>query len=312
VADAPLDICTETSFRRIREEVLAGGYHSVFVDSIQTMFLDELESGPGSISQVRECAAAFLQLAKEQEIMVFLVGHVTKDGAVAGPRVLEHMVDTVMSFEGDSHHVYRLLRAVKNRFGPANEIGVFEMSGDGLREVENPSLVFLGALELSTPGAAVAVTMEGTRPLLVEVQALLSAGGYPPPRRTVNGMDYHRLLMLLAVLDKHSEYAFQGKDVFINIAGGLNITEPAIDLAVAAALVSAVRDIAPGRTAFIGEIGLTGEVRGVSHLAARIKEAEKFGFTSCVIPKIGRAGLEKTGCKLYGLSDVRELFNLLN
>jgi DNA repair protein RadA/Sms len=308
---ADFHIYTETAFRLIREQTLAGGYGAVFVDSIQTVFVETLDSAPGGVGQVRESAAAFLQLAKENEIIVFLVGHVTKDGAVAGPRLLEHMVDAVISFEGDNRHMYRLLRAVKNRFGPAGEIGVFEMCGDGLREVENPSALFIGESARPAPGSAVAVTMEGTRPLLLEVQALITAGGYPP-RRTVNGMDYHRLLMLLAVLDKRNKAVFQGKDVFINIAGGLSIDEPAADLAVAAALFSGLRDAALEPAAFIGEIGLTGEVRGVPHLAARVREAAKFGFRSCVIPPAGRGEIEFDGIKAYEVSDVGELISLLS
>ncbi|MDR1605163.1 MAG: DNA repair protein RadA [Gracilibacteraceae bacterium] len=309
-AAADFHILTETSFRLIRDTVLNNGYGAVFVDSIQTVFVETLDSAPGSIGQVRESAAAFMQLAKENEIIVFLVGHVTKDGAVAGPRVLEHMVDAVLSFEGDSHHIYRLLRTVKNRFGPAGEIGVFEMRGDGLQEVENPSALFMGDRERPAPGSAVAVTMEGTRPLLLEAQALITAGSYPP-RRTVNGMDYHRLLMLLAVLDKRNNVAFQGRDVFVNIAGGLSIDEPAADLAVAAALFSGLRDAAVGPAAFIGEIGLTGEVRGVAHLGARVREAAKFGFKSCVIPRVGRSGLMAEGIKLLPVGDVGDLIELL-
>jgi DNA repair protein RadA/Sms len=311
LVNAPLDIYTETSFSHIRDEIRSGAYRVVFVDSIQTMYTDTAESSPGSVSQVRESAAAFLRLAKEEDVLVFLVGHVTKDGAVAGPRILEHMVDAVLTFEGDSHHIYRLLRAVKNRFGPTGEIGVFEMCGDGLREVENPSALFMGSGEEASPGAAVAVLMEGTRPMLTEVQALITSGAYPPPRRTVNGMDHHRLLMLLAVLDRRGEYSFQNKEVFVNVAGGLTIEEPAADLAVAAALLSGYRDTAVGPTAFIGEIGLTGEVRGVSHLGARVREAAKFGFTSCVVPETGLSAVEETDCRLFGVRHIRELFALL-
>jgi DNA repair protein RadA/Sms len=309
-ATADFHVLTETSFRLIQTAVLEGAYGAVFVDSIQTVFVETLESAPGSVGQVRESAAAFMQLAKENEIIVFLVGHVTKDGAVAGPRILEHMVDAVLSFEGDSRHMYRLLRTVKNRFGPAGEIGVFEMRGDGLREVKNPSTLFMGERERPAPGSAVAVTMEVTRPLLLEVQALITAGGYPP-RRTVNGMDYHRLLMLLAVLDKRNNLAFQGRDVFVNIAGGLSIDEPAADLAVAAALFSGLRDTALEPTAFIGEIGLTGEVRGVAHLAVRVREAAKFGFKSCVVPRTERSGLGIGSLKLYEIGGVEELITLL-
>ncbi len=312
IASPRVHILTETSLETVRSEVLSKDYRVLFIDSIQTMVLDELQSAPGSVSQVREGAAFLLKLAKENEITVFLVGHVTKEGAIAGPRVLEHIVDTVLYFEGDQHHIFRLLRAVKNRFGPANEIGVFEMRGDGLVEVENPSMLFMGDSPHAAAGSAVAVTIEGTRPLLVEIQALVTPTVFVPPRRTVNGMDYHRLLMLLAVLDKRAGYSFSTRDVFINIAGGLEISEPAADLAVIAAVMSGLKEKPLGRTAFIGELGLTGEIRGVSQIEQRVREAEKFGFKECIVPQVNSPRLEKTAIKIYPVKTIEELLEMLS
>jgi DNA repair protein RadA/Sms len=311
IASPRVHILTENSLEAVRSEVLNKNYRVLFIDSIQTMVLDELQSAPGSVSQVREGAAFLLKLAKENEITVFLAGHVTKEGAIAGPRVLEHMVDTVLYFEGDGHHIYRLLRAVKNRFGPANEIGVFEMRGDGLVEVPNPSLLFMGDSSRPAAGSAIAVTMEGTRPLLVEFQALVTASVFVPPRRTVNGMDYHRLLMLLAVLDKRAGYSFNTRDVFINIAGGLEIREPAADLAVIAAVMSGLKEKPLSKTAFIGELGLTGEIRGVSQIEQRVREAEKFGFKYCVLPEVNASRLEATNLKIYPVRTIDEVLEII-
>jgi DNA repair protein RadA/Sms len=306
-----LHILAETSLDTVGTEVLKNNYRILFIDSIQTMILDELQSAPGSVSQVREGAAYLLKLAKENEITVFLVGHVTKEGAIAGPRVLEHMVDTVLYFEGDQHHIFRLLRAVKNRFGPANEIGVFEMRGDGLAEVTNPSMLFMGERAESVSGSAIAVTMEGTRPLLVEIQALVTTSVFVPPRRTVNGMDYHRLLMLLAVLDKRAGHSLGTRDVFINIAGGLEVREPAADLAVIASVMSGLKDKPLGRTALIGELGLTGEIRGVSQIEQRVKEAEKFGFETCIVPRVNADRLERTKTKIIPVGKIEEVLDRL-
>lgn len=311
ISSPRVHIFTENSLESVRSEVLSKKYRVLFIDSIQTMLLEELQSAPGSVSQVREGAAFLLKLAKENEITVFLAGHVTKEGAIAGPRVLEHMVDTVLYFEGDHHHIYRLVRAVKNRFGPANEIGVFEMRGDGLVEVANPSMLFMGDSTRNAAGSAIAVTLEGTRPLLLEIQALVTSSVFVPPRRTVNGMDYHRLLMLLAVLDKRAGYSFSTRDVFINIAGGLEVSEPAADLAVLAAVMSGLKEKPLGRTAFIGELGLTGEIRGVSQIEQRIKEAEKFGFQKCVVPEINVSRLEKTALRLYPVRTIEEVLEIL-
>jgi DNA repair protein RadA/Sms len=258
----------------------------VIIDSIQTMYRPELESAPGSISQVRECTAVLTQRAKAENIPMFLIGHVTKDGVIAGPRVLEHMVDTVLQFEGDHHHAYRIVRGTKNRFGSTNEIGIFEMREEGLQEVGNPSEVFLSERSRGTSGSCVCATLEGTRALMIEVQALVSPSTFGMPQRTVSGIDGKRLSLLLAVLEKRYGLRTGQFDVFANVAGGVRIDEPAVDLAIAAAIVSSARDTAiDAGTAVIGEVGLGGEVRSVSHVDKRIGEAEKLGFTRLLLPK---------------------------
>jgi DNA repair protein RadA/Sms len=255
------------------------------VDSIQTMFLDTLESAPGTVSQVRTSAQALIRLAKARGTAVVLVGHVTKDGQIAGPRVLEHMVDTVLYFEGERGHHFRILRAVKNRFGPTDEIGVFEMTDGGLKEVANPSALFLSGREKATPGSAVFAGIEGTRPILVEIQALVAASALASPRRAVVGWDSARLSMVIAVLDARLGLALSGSDVYLNVAGGLKIAEPGADLAVAAALLSSLADQpAPAGAVFFGEVGLAGEVRAVGQMDARLKEAAKLGFERAVMP----------------------------
>ncbi len=281
----------------------------VVVDSIQTTYLDELTSAAGSISQVRECAARMQNLAKSSGVAVMLVGHVTKSGALAGPKVLEHIVDTVLYLEGDRFHTYRLLRSVKNRFGATSEVGVFEMRGDGMVEVANPSEAFLAERLAAAPGSAIAVTMEGTRPLLVEVQALTSTTSFGLPRRTPNGVDMNRLLLLVAVLQKRMGLKLGDQDVFVNVIGGLRIGEPAADLAIAVAITSSMRDmpVAPD-LAFVGEVGLSGELRAVGQLAARLNEASKLGFRRCLVPKSIRkppiesapAGLDIIGARSLG------------
>jgi len=307
-----LHILAENSLNAIRDIVLRHNYRMLFIDSIQTMVLEELQSAPGSISQIREGAAYLLRLAKENEITVFLVGHVTKEGMIGGPKVLEHIVDTVLYFEGDQHHLFRLLRVVKNRFGPANEIGVFEMRGDGLKEIANPSLIFMGDNFQTAPGSAIAVLLEGTRPLMVEIQSLVSSSVFTPPRRTVNGMDYHRLLMLLAVLDKRAGCSLAQRDVFINIAGGLQITEPAADLAVIAAILSGLKEKPLHKAAFIGELGLTGEIRGVSQIDQRLKEAEKFGFQKIIIPEANSRNLVSKNTAIYPVKTIGQFLEVIS
>jgi len=283
---APARLATATSVRDIVTTLDdADGARVVVIDSIQTMYLDSIESAPGTVSQVRTSAQELIRLAKRRGFCLLLVGHVTKDGQIAGPRVLEHMVDTVLYFEGERGHQFGILRSAKNRFGPTDEIGVFEMTDSGLHEVANPSAVFLSEHDGDISGASVFAGVEGTRPLLVEIQALVSASAYSTPRRAVVGWDSARLAMVLAVLETRAGLALGGSDIYLNVAGGLKITEPAADLAVAAALVSAAKGVpVPSDAIFFGEIGLSGEVRAVTHADARIKEANKLGFTGAVIP----------------------------
>ncbi len=278
------------------------------IDSIQTMQLDDLSSSAGSVSQVRECAARLMHLAKRTHVPIFIVGHVTKEGTIAGPRVLEHIVDTVLYLEGERFHAYRLLRSVKNRFGSTNEIGVFEMSDDGLREVENPSAAFLAERGESAPGSAITVTVEGTRPLLVEIQALVSQTGFTMPRRTSTGFDLNRLYLLLAVLQKRVGLPLGNQDVYCNVVGGLKIGEPAADLAVALASVSAFSDVAvPSDLAAFGEVGLAGEIRSVSAARQRINEAAKLGFSRVLLPAASARALRKDApIELIGAATLAE------
>jgi DNA repair protein RadA/Sms len=262
----------------------------VVIDSIQTMWTDLVEAAPGTVTQVRASAQALIRFAKRAGAAVILVGHVTKDGQIAGPRVVEHMVDAVLSFEGEGSHQFRILRAVKNRFGPTDEIGVFEMSGGGLREIANPSELFLSERDLGSPGTAVFAGIEGSRPLLVEIQALVAPTSFGTPRRAVNGWDQNRLSMVLAVLESHCGVRLSGHDVYLNVAGGLRIQEPAADLAAAAALVSSLADAPlPADAVYFGEISLSGAVRPVAQAAARLKEAQKLGFARAILPESARA-----------------------
>jgi DNA repair protein RadA/Sms len=281
-----LYVLTETNVEAILDHILQLQPRLVVVDSIQTVYLDELDSAAGSVSQVRESAARLMQVAKGQNIPVFLIGHVTKTGMLAGPRVLEHIVDTVLYLEGDRFHAYRLLRCVKNRFGASSEVGVFEMQDVGMAEVTNPSEVFLAERLPNAAGSAIAVTLEGTRPLLVEIQALSSTTSFGNPRRTPNGVDFNRLLLLVAVLSKRVGVRLSDQDVFVNVVGGLRVSEPAADLAVACAIASSFRDVpVADDMAIIGEVGLSGELRAVSQLDARLKEAAKLGFSRCLVPQ---------------------------
>jgi DNA repair protein RadA/Sms len=300
-----LFLVTETNLQAILEHINAVGPVMTIVDSIQTTYDDNLNSSAGSVSQVRESAARLQELAKQSGVVVVLVGHVTKEGAIAGPRVLEHIVDTVLYLEGDPFHRYRLLRSVKNRFGATSEVGVFEMVEQGMVEVPNPSEAFLAERQANAPGSAIAVTLEGTRPLLVEVQALASATTFANPRRTPNGIDLNRLLLLTAVLTRRVHVPLHDKDVFVNVIGGLQISEPAADLGVAVAIASSVKDRpVHADMAFFGEVGLSGELRAVSQLEPRLKEAAKLGFKRCLIPKLRQlkssampSGLEIIGCR---------------
>ncbi len=279
-------LLTETSMEMIQEQVTQLKPRVLVIDSIQTIFMADVTSAPGSVSQVRECTAQLMALAKSLNLPILIIGHVTKEGTIAGPRVLEHMVDTVLYFEGERHNVYRILRAVKNRFGPTNEIGVFEMRQAGLAEVESPSELFLAERPLNASGSTVIASVEGTRPLLVELQALGSPSGFGTPRRVANGIDHQRMALLLAVLEKRIGLPLQEHDVYVNIVGGLRVDEPAIDLGVVAAVASSLRDlpIDPALVIF-GEVGLTGEVRAVGHVETRLREAAKLGFRRCLLPQ---------------------------
>lgn len=289
--EAPVELAAETSVEDIIATLGADGTPRLAViDSIQTMWTDSVESAPGTVTQVRGAAQALIRFAKQTGTAVILVGHVTKDGQIAGPRVVEHMVDAVLSFEGEGSHQFRILRAVKNRFGPTDEIGVFEMTGLGLREIANPSELFLSERDLGSPGTAVFAGIEGTRPLLVEIQALVAPTTLGTPRRAVVGWDQSRLSMVIAVLDAHCGVRLSGHDVYLNVAGGLRIQEPAADLAAAAALVSSLANAPlPADAVFFGEVSLSGAIRPVVQMAARLKEAAKLGFLRAYIPDGGRA-----------------------
>ncbi len=303
---------SETSTQNIAREITAIKPELIIVDSVQTLHSALMESAPGSVGQIRQSTAELLSIAKENNIPMFLVGHITKDGAIAGPKMLEHMVDTVLQFEGDRNHVYRILRSVKNRFGSTNELGIFEMSSGGLREVENPSEILISQHNESHSGTSVAATVEGVRPLLIEVQALVSTAAYGTPQRSATGFDTRRLNMLLAVLEKRCGFQLATKDVFINIAGGLRIDDPALDLSIIAAVLSSQQDIpVPDEYCFAAEVGLTGEVRAVSRLEQRIAEADKLGFKKIVISRHHKAVLPKTGIQVIEVGRVEEVFQLL-
>ncbi len=286
----------------------------VVVDSIQTIASDQIESASGSVSQVRECAAALLRYAKESGVPVILVGHINKDGAIAGPKVLEHIVDTVLQFEGDRQYLYRILRSIKNRFGSTSEIGIYEMVQKGLREVKNPSEMLLSEnREEEMSGIAIGVTIEGVRPFMVEVQALVSTAAYGTPQRSVTGYDQRRLNMILAVLEKRARFKLGQKDVFLNMAGGLKVVDPAIDMAVVAAIMSSNFDISVSRkTCFIGEVGLSGEIRTVTRIDQRVAEVEKLGFDAVVIPKDNLKGVkDKFKIKVVEVGKIEELLRYL-
>lgn len=283
----------------------------IVVDSIQTICSSEIESAAGSVSQVRECAASLLRYAKESGVPVILVGHINKDGAIAGPKVLEHIVDTVLQFEGDRQYLYRILRSIKNRFGSTNEIGIYEMAQKGLKEVKNPSEMLLSEnRDEEMSGIAIGVTMEGIRPFMVEVQALVSSAAYGTPQRSVTGFDQRRLNMLLAVLEKRAKFKLSQKDVFLNIAGGLKVADPALDMAVVAAIMSSNFDISIERKwAFAGEVGLSGEIRTVTRIEQRVSEAQKLGFESILIPKGNLKGIKDTfNINIVEVGKVEEVF----
>ncbi len=314
-------ILTETSTQNIFKQIEELEPDLVVIDSIQTLHSAHIESTPGSVSQVRECTAEMLRFAKESSTPVFLIGHITKDGMIAGPKILEHMVDTVLQFEGDRHHVYRILRTVKNRFGSSSELGIYEMLGEGLREVSNPSEILLSQRDEPLSGITISATLEGMRPMLIETQALVSDSPYGTPQRTATGFDTKRMSMLLAVLEKRCGFKLGAKDVFLNITGGIRVEDPAIDLGLAAAIISSHEDMPiSSKTCFAGEIGLSGEIRAVNRVEQRIAEAQKLGFEQIFISKynIPQGGNDKKKMDLSRykidvkiVSNIEEVFGLL-
>lgn len=313
VASDNLYVLCETDVQAILEAMYSQKPDILIVDSIQTMSLSEITSSPGSVTQVRECTSAIMRAAKSVDTPVFIVGHVNKDGNIAGPKVMEHIVDCVLYFEGDRHTSYRMLRCVKNRYGATNEIGMFEMRDKGLYEVENPSLMLLSGRPTNVSGTCVACTMEGSRPILAEVQGLVSPTGFGNPRRMSTGFDYNRLSLLLAVLEKRAGYFFSNLDAYVNIVGGLRLDEPAADLPVALALVSSLKDTVVGEgIAAFGEVGLAGEIRSVSHAEARVAEAARLGFNRIILPHANIRTLEKRGdIEVVGVQTVRDAFEAL-
>lgn len=310
-------LLTETNTQTIFQEIKKLKPQLVIVDSIQTLQSPFIESGPGSVSQIRECTAELQRFAKETNTPVFLIGHITKDGTIAGPKILEHMVDTVLQFEGDRHYAYRILRTLKNRFGSSSELGIYEMRTEGMRAVTNPSEILITQKEEQLSGIAIAATIEGIRPLLLEGQALVTQSVYGTPQRTVTGFDLRRLQLLLAVLEKRGGFHFGVKDVFVNIAGGIKVEDPSIDLAIVAALLSSYEDIPINQHyCFAGEVGLSGEIRAVNRIEQRIAEAEKLGFEKIIVSKYNLANYRKNqtsknGIEVIALSKVEELYQYL-
>lgn len=307
-------LLTETSTQTIFQEIKKLKPQLVIVDSIQTLQTPFIESSPGTVSQIRECAAEFQRFAKETNTPVFLIGHITKDGGIAGPKILEHMVDTVLQFEGDRHYAYRILRTLKNRFGSTSELGIYEMTSEGMRGVLNPSEILISQKEEQLSGIAIAATIEGMRPLLIEVQALVTQSVYGTPQRTVSGFDLRRLQLLLAVLEKRGGFHFGIKDVFLNIAGGIKVEDPSIDLAVLCALLSSYEDVSlPQQICFAGEVGLSGEIRAVNRIEQRIAEAEKLGFEKIIVSKYSQKGLDnkKFNIEIVTMGRVEEVYKYL-
>ncbi|MDR6966705.1 DNA repair protein RadA/Sms [Flavobacterium arsenatis] len=301
-------ILTETKTQNIFKQIEAIEPEIVIIDSIQTLHTDYIESSPGSISQIRETTAELIKFAKETNIPVILIGHITKDGNIAGPKILEHMVDTVLQFEGDRNHIYRILRSLKNRFGSTAELGIYEMQGSGLREVSNPSEILISHKEEELSGTAIATTMEGMRPIMIEIQALVSTAVYGTPQRSTTGYNAKRLNMILAVLEKRAGFRLGAKDVFLNITGGISVDDPAIDLAVVAAILSSNEDIPVGKDfCFAGEVGLSGEIRPVNRVDQRIQEAEKLGFSTIFVSKYNKITLKNTFIKIRLVSKIEDV-----
>jgi DNA repair protein RadA/Sms len=307
-------ILTETSTQNIFKQIEELQPQIVIVDSIQTLYSAHIESTPGSVSQIRECTAELLRFAKETNTPVFLVGHITKDGSIAGPKILEHMVDTVLQFEGDRHHTYRILRSIKNRFGSTSELGIYEMRGNGLREVSNPSEILISQRDEELSGIAISVTIEGMRPMLIEAQSLVSVSAYGTPQRSATGFDTRRMNMLLAVLEKRCGFRLGVKDVFLNITGGIKVEDPAIDLGVVSAIISSHEDLAiSSKHCFAAEVGLSGEIRTVNRIEQRISEAERLGFEKIFVSRYAIKGLDtkKYNIEIVPLSKLEELFQQL-
>jgi DNA repair protein RadA/Sms len=306
-------VLSETNVNIIAEIINRSPPNAIIVDSVQTMFRPEFESSPGSVGQVRESTAMFTRLAKQKSIPVFLVGHVTKDGVIAGPKVIEHMVDTVLQFEGERHYAYRILRAIKNRFGSTNEIGVFEMRDSGLQEVKNPSEVFLSERSFGASGSTVVASIEGTRPILIEVQALVTKTSYGVPQRNTTGFDSRRLALLVAVLEKRMGVMLGQYDVFVNVAGGVRVEEPAVDLGIASSIISSMRDTpVDSQTVAVGEIGLSGEVRTISQVDKRVQEATKLGFRRILVPRGNLKGFPRSdGIELIGIERIEDAMKIL-
>lgn len=307
-------ILTETSTQNIFKQIEQLEPEILIIDSIQTLHSSHIDSTPGSVSQVRECTAELLRFAKETATPVFLIGHITKDGAIAGPKILEHMVDTVLQFEGDRHHIYRILRSIKNRFGAAAELGIYAMEGNGLREVSNPSEILLSQRDEELSGITIGATLEGARPMLIETQALVSVSAYGTPQRSATGFDTKRMNMLLAVLEKRCGFRLSAKDVFLNIAGGIKVEDPAIDLSIVAAIISSHEDISiSSKICFAAEVGLSGEIRAVNRIEQRILEAEKLGFEKMFISTYNMKGFDKNkfSIDIITVSKIEEVFSVL-
>lgn len=305
-------ILTETKTQNIFRQIQEVNPEILIIDSIQTLHTDYIESTAGSISQIRECTAELIKFAKETNVPVILIGHITKDGNIAGPKILEHMVDTVLQFEGDRNHVYRILRALKNRFGSTAELGIYEMQGSGLREVSNPSEILISHREEELSGTAIASTLEGMRPLMIEIQALVSTAVYGTPQRSTTGYNAKRLNMILAVLEKRAGFRLGTKDVFLNVTGGISVDDPAIDLAVIGAILSSNEDIAVGKdVCFAGEVGLSGEIRPVNRIEQRIQEAEKLGFTTIFVSKYNKITVPNAKIRIVLVSKIEEVVSEL-
>jgi len=303
---------SETNMTNIENTITNVKPDFLIIDSVQTIFCPEIDSAPGSVIQIREVTLNLMRIAKSNNISVFLVGHVTKEGAIAGPKILEHMVDCVLYFEGESHHFHRVLRGVKNRFGSTNEIGVFEMGNNGLAEVDNPSKMLLSEMPDNVSGTTVTCTLEGTRPILAEIQALTTKTNYPAPRRTASGVDYNKMALIIAVLEKHANLNLSTFDIYVNVAGGMRLAEPAIDLSIAIAIASSCKDfIMPTDTVAIGEIGLTGEIRSVTAIDKRITEAEKLGFKRIIIPAGNAKTVSSSAIEIVPVKNIKQALDIL-